>query len=138
MDHFEYRQGRLYAEAVPVTDIAAAVGTPCYIYSRATIERHWRAFDHAFADHPHLVCYAVKANSNLAVLNLLARLGSAARVVARELPVLSVDLVRLLEYPGVLRRTDVDQGLVAEALITLVDACLDDFVEARARKGVMA
>ena len=66
---------------------------------------------------------------------MLARLGSAARVVARELPVLSVDLVRLLEYPGVLRRTDVDQGLVAEALMALVDACLDDFVEARAREG---
>lgn len=66
---------------------------------------------------------------------MLARLGSAARVVARELPVLSVDLVRLLEYPGVLRRTDVDQGLLAEALMALVDACLDDFVEARAREG---
>ena len=75
MDHFEYRGGRLYAEEVPVADIAAAVGTPCYIYSRATIERHWRAFDCAFADRPHLVCYAVKANSNLAVLNVLARLG---------------------------------------------------------------
>ena len=82
MDHFEYRQGRLYAEAVPVTDIAAAVGTPCYIYSRATIERHWRAFDHAFGTHPHLVCYAVKANSNLAVLNVLARLGSGFDIVS--------------------------------------------------------
>jgi diaminopimelate decarboxylase len=82
MDHFEYRNGRLCAEAVPVADIAATVGTPCYIYSRATIERHWRAFDHAFADHPHLVCYAVKANSNLAVLNLLARLGSGFDIVS--------------------------------------------------------
>ena len=82
MDHFEYRHGRLFAEDVPVADIAATVGTPCYIYSRATIERHWRAFDHAFADHPHLVCYAVKANSNLAVLNLLARLGSGFDIVS--------------------------------------------------------
>ena len=82
MDHFEYRDGRLFAEEVPVADIAATVGTPCYIYSRATIERHWRAFDHAFADHPHLVCYAVKANSNLAVLNVLARLGSGFDIVS--------------------------------------------------------
>ena len=82
MDHFEYRNGRLHAEAVPVADIVAAVGTPCYIYSRATIERHWRAFDQAFGAHPHLVCYAVKANSNLAVLNVLARLGSGFDIVS--------------------------------------------------------
>ncbi|MDQ5908950.1 MAG: diaminopimelate decarboxylase [Pseudomonadota bacterium] len=82
MDHFEYRNTRLYAEDVPVADIAAAVGTPCYIYSRATLERHWRAFDQAFGAHPHLVCYAVKANSNLAVLNLLARLGSGFDIVS--------------------------------------------------------
>ena len=82
MDHFEYRDGRLYAEEVAVAEIAAAVGTPCYIYSRATIERHWRAFDHAFGEHPHLICYAVKANSNLAVLNVLARLGSGFDIVS--------------------------------------------------------
>ncbi|HAS52328.1 MAG TPA: diaminopimelate decarboxylase [Gammaproteobacteria bacterium] len=82
MDHFEYRNARLYAEDVPVADIAAAVSTPCYIYSRATLERHWRAFDQAFGAHPHLVCYAVKANSNLAVLNLLARLGSGFDIVS--------------------------------------------------------
>jgi diaminopimelate decarboxylase len=82
MDHFNYRHGRLFAEEVPVADIAATVGTPCYIYSRATIERHWHAFDRAFGDHPHLVCYAVKANSNLAVLSLLARLGSGFDIVS--------------------------------------------------------
>ena len=82
MDHFTYRNGQLHAEDVPVATIAAAVGTPCYIYSRATLERHWRAFDHAFGDHPHRVCYAVKANSNLAVLNLLARLGSGFDIVS--------------------------------------------------------
>jgi len=82
MDYFTYRAGRLYAEETPVADIAAAVDTPCYIYSRATIERHWRAFDHAFGTHPHLVCYAVKANSNLAVLNVLARLGSGFDIVS--------------------------------------------------------
>ncbi len=82
MDHFEYRNGRLFAEDVPVATIAAAVGTPCYVYSRATLERHWRAFDQAFGAHPHLICYAVKANSNLAVLNLLARLGSGFDIVS--------------------------------------------------------
>lgn len=82
MDHFNYRHGQLFAEEVPVADIAATVGTPCYIYSRATIERHWHAFDRAFGDHPHLVCYAVKANSNLAVLSLLARLGSGFDIVS--------------------------------------------------------
>ena len=82
MDHFEYRDNRLYAEDVAVADIAAVVGTPCYIYSRATIERHWHAFDQAFGAHPHLICYAVKANSNLAVLNSLARLGSGFDIVS--------------------------------------------------------
>jgi len=82
MDHFVYRDGELYAESVPLSRIAAQLGTPCYVYSRATLERHWHAFDRAFAGHDHLVCYAVKANSNLAVLNLLARLGSGFDIVS--------------------------------------------------------
>ncbi len=82
MDHFQYRDGRLYAEDVPLEQIAGEYGTPCYVYSRATLERHWKAFDHAFANHPHLVCFAVKANSNLAVLNVLARLGSGFDIVS--------------------------------------------------------
>ncbi|RMG34417.1 MAG: diaminopimelate decarboxylase [Gammaproteobacteria bacterium] len=82
MDHFQYRSGELYAEEVPLREIAEAHGTPAYVYSRATLERHWHAFDRAFAGHPHLVCYAVKANSNLAVLNLLARLGSGFDIVS--------------------------------------------------------
>jgi diaminopimelate decarboxylase len=82
MDHFNYRDDVLYAEDVPLADIAARFGTPCYVYSRATLERHWRAFDRAFRDHPHLVCFAVKANSNLAVLNVLARLGSGFDIVS--------------------------------------------------------
>ncbi len=82
MDHFTYQNGRLYAEDVPVTDIAAQHGTPCYIYSRATLERHWHAFDRALQGRPHLVCFAVKANSNLAVLNLFARLGSGFDIVS--------------------------------------------------------
>lgn len=82
MDHFNYRDGRLCAEDVPLTDIAARHGTPCYVYSRATIERHWRAFDAALSGVEHLVCYAVKANSNLGVLNVLARLGSGFDIVS--------------------------------------------------------
>ena len=82
MDHFNYRGTALYAEDVPLEQIAAEFGTPCYVYSRATLERHWYAFDRAFAGQPHLVCYAVKANSNLAVLNVLARLGSGFDIVS--------------------------------------------------------
>ncbi|VAX07458.1 Diaminopimelate decarboxylase [hydrothermal vent metagenome] len=82
MDHFQYRSGHLYVEDVPLCDIAQRWGTPCYVYSRATLERHWHAFDQAFADQPHLVCFAVKANSNLAVLNVLARLGSGFDIVS--------------------------------------------------------
>ncbi len=82
MDHFNHRDGRLYAEDVPTADIAKRFGTPCYVYSRATLERHWHAFDRALAARPHLVCFAVKANSNLAVLNLLARLGSGFDIVS--------------------------------------------------------
>jgi len=82
MDHFQYRDGQLYAEDVPLEQIAQRWGTPCYVYSRATLERHWRAFDDAFNAQPHLVCFAVKANSNLAVLNVLARLGSGFDIVS--------------------------------------------------------
>ncbi len=82
MDHFQYRDGELHAEEVPLREIAACHGTPAYVYSRATLERHWHAFDRAFAGRPHLVCYAVKANSNLAVLNVLARLGSGFDIVS--------------------------------------------------------
>jgi diaminopimelate decarboxylase len=82
MDHFEFRDGQLFAESVAVSDLAQQYGTPCYVYSRATIERHWRAFDDALAGQNHLVCYAVKANSNTAVLNLMARLGSGFDIVS--------------------------------------------------------
>ena len=82
MNPFAFRDGRLHAEAVALDDVAAQVGTPCYVYSRAAIEDRYRAFDCAFGDRPHLVCYAVKANSNLAVLNVLARLGSGFDIVS--------------------------------------------------------
>ena len=82
MNHFEYHGGRLFAEEVDVLRIAEEMGTPCYVYSRATLERHWRAFDSMFAGNDHLVCYAVKANSSLAVLNVLAQLGSGFDIVS--------------------------------------------------------
>jgi len=81
MDHFDYQADEMFAEGVGLSNIAEQFGTPSYVYSRATIERHWRAFDEAFSV-PHCVCYAVKANSNLAVLNVLARLGSGFDIVS--------------------------------------------------------
>jgi len=82
MDYFDYRDGELCAEGVPLRAIAAAYGTPTYVYSRATLERHYRAFDTALAGLDHRVCYAVKANSNLAVLQVLARLGAGFDIVS--------------------------------------------------------
>jgi diaminopimelate decarboxylase len=82
MHHFAYRDGVLHAEAVNLVTLAASVGTPFYCYSTATLERHYRVFAGAFADTPSLVCYAMKANSNQAVIKTLARLGAGADVVS--------------------------------------------------------
>ena len=82
MDHFGYRQDQLYAEEIPLATIAERVGTPCYVYSRATLERHYRVFDDAFGDWPHHICFAVKANGNLAVLQVLQRLGAGFDIVS--------------------------------------------------------
>jgi diaminopimelate decarboxylase len=82
MNHFDYRNGVLHAEAVNLSDLADAVGTPFYCYSTATLERHYRVFSEAFADQKALVCYAMKANSNQSVLRTLAKLGAGADVVS--------------------------------------------------------
>ncbi len=82
MHHFDYRNGVLHAEDVPIADIAAAVGTPFYCYSAATLKRHYRVFAEALSGLPALICYAMKANSNQAVLTLLARLGAGMDVVS--------------------------------------------------------
>ncbi len=82
MDTFPLRDGQLYAEDVPLAEIATQFGTPCYVYSRAAIEQQYHAFDAAFGARAHRVCYAVKANSNIAVLNLLARLGAGFDIVS--------------------------------------------------------
>ena len=82
MHHFDYRAGVLHAEAVDLAELADAVGTPFYCYSTATLERHYRVFAGAFADVTALVCYAMKANSNQAVVRTLAKLGAGADVVS--------------------------------------------------------
>ena len=98
MDHFEYRQGKLHCEDVPIEVLAETYGTPLFVYSRATLERHWHAFDQALADYDHLVCYAIKANSSLAVLNVLARLGSGFDIVS------GGELQRVLQAGGEAKR----------------------------------
>jgi diaminopimelate decarboxylase len=94
LDFFNRKQHSLYAEQCQVTELAKQYGTPLYIYSRATIERHWHAFDQAAGERPHLVCYAVKANSNIAVLNVMARLGSGFDIVSKG------ELMRVIEAGG--------------------------------------
>ena len=83
MNHFEYKNQRLFAEDVAIADIISEHGTPAYIYSRATLERHWHAFDNSFGTHPHLICFAVKSNSNIALLNVMAKLGSGFDIVSQ-------------------------------------------------------
>ena len=94
MDYFSEKNGQLFAEEVAVKDIATAHGTPLYIYSRATLERHWHAFNNAVSAHKHLICYAVKANSNLGVLSVLAKLGSGFDIVS------GGELARVLKAGG--------------------------------------
>lgn len=83
MDFFQYKKEQLYVEDLPVKQLAEEFGTPLYIYSRATLERHWHAFDSALGKHPHLICYAVKANSNIGILNVMAKLGSGFDIVSQ-------------------------------------------------------
>ncbi|WJG09663.1 diaminopimelate decarboxylase [Aliiglaciecola sp. LCG003] len=94
MDFFQYHNTSLHAEEVAIADIAKQFGTPCYIYSRATIERHWHAFNNAAGSHNHLICYAVKANSNLGVLSVMAALGSGFDIVS------GGELARVIEAGG--------------------------------------
>ena len=82
MNTFSFKNKALYAESVAVTDLMVEYGSPLYIYSRGQIVSNWQQFDQAFGDHPHLICYAVKANSNLGVLNVLAKLGSGFDIVS--------------------------------------------------------
>ena len=82
MHHFEYKAGELFAEGVPLSKIASEVGTPTYVYSYQTIERHYRVFSEAFADLPHQICFSMKCNSNLALLSAFAKWGSGVDIVS--------------------------------------------------------
>ena len=94
MEHFTYRQGELCAEDVPLSSIAERFDTPCYVYSRKALEQQFLGYQQALAEHSHLICYAVKANSNLAVLNVLARLGAGFDIVS------GGELARVLKAGG--------------------------------------
>lgn len=126
MHHFEYRNGEYHCEGVPLAKIAKEVGTPFFCYSHATLERHFEVFDNAFADIPHLICFAVKANSNLAVLSLFAKKGGGADIVS------GGELYRALKagappekivYAGVgKRRDEIRQALEANILMFNVES----------------
>ena len=144
MHHFQTREGTLYCEDVALETIEREVGTPCYVYSRATIERHFRVFDAALAGHPHLICYSVKASSNLAILKLLAGCGAGMDVVSggelyRALRA-GVDPKRII-FGGVGKREDeIEAGLRAGILLLNVESHqeLDLCDRVAARLGVCA
>src|SRR5438552_3124918 len=102
MHYFEYRSGELYCEQVPLRQIAAAVGTPAYIYSEATLRRHVRVFDEAFHSVPHLICYAVKANSNINILRRFAEWGTGFEIIS------GGELFRVLRAGGSSQKTIFD------------------------------
>ena len=82
MHHFEYKDGELHAENVSLTRLAEEVGTPFYVYSHETLSRHFRVFDEAFSSVPHLICFAMKSNSNLAILRLFGAMGGGLDIVS--------------------------------------------------------
>jgi diaminopimelate decarboxylase len=126
MNHFEYRNGEMFAEGVPVKRIAKEVGTPAYIYSLATLKRHYQVFDQAFAKIPHIVCFSVKANSNLALLRTFAKEGSGFDIVS------GGELFRALKaggdpkkivFSGVGKKTDeIEYALNSEILMFNVES----------------
>ena len=126
MHHFEYRGGELYAEDVPVSTLVAAYGTPLYIYSAATLRRHFTAFDSAFNGLPHMTCFSVKANSNLAVLRTLGAMGAGVDIVSggelfRALAA-GIDPSRIV-YSGVGKRaSEIEQALSAGILMFNVES----------------
>ena len=137
LTYFPYRAGRLHCEGVPAEQIAAAVGTPAYVYSRATIEHNFRRFDRAFGDYPHTICYSVKANSNLAVLRLLARLGAGFDIVS------AGELHRVLRAGGDPRgvafsgvgKTEAEMDAALEAGIHLFNAESEEELKRIARRA---
>jgi diaminopimelate decarboxylase len=142
MHDFEYQQGELYCEAVPLSRIAKELGTPCYVYSYGTLIRHFRAFDSAFQAVPHIVAFAMKANSNLAILRVMAREGGGADIVS------GGELYRALKagvpankivFAGVGKnREEIRQALEADVLMFNVESSAElraiDDVAAEARR----
>jgi diaminopimelate decarboxylase len=109
MDAFNYRHQQLFVEAVAVEAIVQQYGSPCYIYSKVALEKNWHAFNQAFGTHPHLICYAVKANANIAILNLLARLGSGFDIVSKgelERVIIAGGEPKKIVFSGVGKRKD--------------------------------
>ena len=138
MHHFWYNKNKLYCEDVPVAEVARKVGTPFYLYSQSTLERHFKTFDMAFGVLPHLTCYAVKANSNLAILGLLRRLGAGFDIVS------GGELLRALKagadprkivFSGVGKTPDeIDLGLQHDILQFNIESAAElRTLEARAR-----
>jgi len=144
MNPFQYQNGELFAEQTSLSDIAAQFGTPCYVYSRAALEHNLLAYENALHDIPHLTCFAVKANSNLAVLNVLARLGAGFDIVS------GGELVRVLRAGGDPRKVifsglgktepEIEQALNADILCFNVesDAELDRINAVAGRLGKLA
>jgi len=144
MNHFSLQGGELYCESVPLARIAEREGTPLYVYSRATLERHFQAFDGAFSSVPHLSCYSVKANSNLAILRLFARLGSGVDVVS------GGEILRALKagiapekivYSGVGKtRAEIELALASDILMFNVESAqeLELINQVATEKGVRA
>ncbi len=138
MHHFWYNKNKLYCEDVPVAEVARKVGTPFYLYSQSTLERHFKTFDMAFGVLPHLTCYAVKANSNLAILSLFRKMGAGFDIVS------GGELQRALKaggdpqkivFSGVGKSTDeIDLGLQCNILQFNIESLAEmRLVEARAR-----
>ena len=134
MDHFFYKDHNLIAEDVPIAEVADQFGTPCFIYSRAALEENYGAYRDAFDDHSHLICFAVKANSNLAVLNVLAKLGAGFDIVS------GGELARVIAaggdpakvvYSGVAKRADeIEMALRANIACFNVESAFElDLIE---------
>ncbi len=144
MHHFEERDGEMYCEDVPVRRVAEQVGTPCYLYSHATLTRHYRVYDEAFAGIDHLLCYAMKANDNLAILRLFANLGAGFDIVS------GGELYRVLRAGGDPSRVvfsgvgktavEIDEALDARILCFNVESSeeLHTIDDRARRKGVRA
>lgn len=147
MHDFQYKEGELYCDAVPLSRIAKELGTPCYVYSYGTLVRHFRAFDQAFQDVPHIIAFAMKANSNLAILRLMAREGGGADIVS------GGELYRALKagipankmvFAGVGKnRDEIRQALDADVLMFNVESsaelrAIDDVAAEMKRKARVA